>query len=186
MSPDLLERTAVAMDGVPPVVLLPAPEALPGGPLPADQVTRGFFGANVGVEVAHDEGLKLLNEGTMLAEIEWTLKEFHRADPPIQAVSYITHIPGFDRLDEALENLERFVMPYVKRVELFRLEIGLGVGVVRRMPGTGAAADGLRHGGGPELGARSPEHGSLLPDPGPGEAVQRGGVVGSVFETPGQ
>ena len=46
----------------------------------------------------------------------------------IQAVSYITHIPGFDRLDEALENLERFVMPYVKRVELFRLEITLGSG----------------------------------------------------------
>ena len=80
MSPDLLERTAVAMDGILPWSCFLRPRRYPEGLFQRIR-SRGFLGANVGVEVAHDEGLKLLNKGTMLAEIEWTLKELHRADP---------------------------------------------------------------------------------------------------------
>ena len=84
MSPDLL-GDAVAMDGTSRGCFL-RPRRYPEGLFQRIRA-RGFLGANVGVEVAHDEGLKLLNKGTMLAKIEWTSYWNSPGDPPIEAVN---------------------------------------------------------------------------------------------------
>ncbi len=125
MPPAILEQTADVMDGVFKWFCFLRPRRYPEKLFKRIRA-KGFLGANVGVEVAHDEGLALLNKGTTLADIEWTLKALRKARVPIIEIGYITHIPEFYKLDEALENLRRHVLPYIKTLELYKLEITLG------------------------------------------------------------
>ncbi len=125
MPAKILEQTSETMNGIFSWFCFLRPRKYPEG-LFKKIKEMGFLGANIGVEVAHDEGLKMLNKGITMEEIEWTLKELFKANLMIIEAGYITHIPEFYKLDEAIENFKKYVLPYIKSIELLPLAIVKG------------------------------------------------------------